>query len=386
MSWYGFFVFFYNLVFFMTFLAGGLYRVRRETPLAEEFMRVLRSVFLGLVILMAATYISRVKIYSRAVVIGQAGLAALIVPLFRQAIRAIHRELVKARFDLKRVLLVGTRAEALALTERLAGEAELGIDVVGYVNDDAGALGTTEKLSEIAERFKIQEVIIGESHQRDGALLPFLAYSRRRVIQIKMISSLARFLGTGVRVEELAGLSVFSMERKSFFRFERAIKRFTDFLIGVAVLPFVSIASLAVRICGTMHGRVKFFTEERVGKGGAAFSWPRAVGHAGREATDLVKPELCLSLIRGSVSLVGPPPLYAAQSVAFVGALSAVRPGITGKWRLSRQGAANQALEEEALGLESWSIGQDVSILAGTIKLICSGTYPAWFYSKGDSA
>ena len=386
MSWYGFFVFFYNLVFFMTFLAGGLYRVRRETPSAEEFMRVLRSVFLGLVILMAATYISRVKIYSRAVVIGQAGLAALIVPVFRQAIRAIHRALVKAQFDLKRVLLVGTREEALALTERLAGEAGLGIDVVGYINDGADALGTTEKLSEIAERFKIQEVIICESHQRDGALLPFLAYSRRRVIQIKMISSLARFLGTGVRVEELAGLSVFSMERKSFFRLERALKRFADCLVGIAALPFVSFASLAVRICGTMRGRVKFFTEERAGKGGTALSWPRAVGHAGREATDLVKPGLCLSLIRGSVSLVGPPPLHTAQSASFVETLRAVRPGITGRWRLSKQGAVKQVLEEEALGLESWSLGQDVSILVGTIKLMCSGSYPAWFYSKGDAA
>ena len=62
---------------------------------------------LGLVVLMAATYISRVRIYSRAVVIGQAGIAVFAVAFFRRAIREIHRELVKARFDLKRVVIVG---------------------------------------------------------------------------------------------------------------------------------------------------------------------------------------------------------------------------------------------------------------------------------------
>ena len=385
-SWYGFFIVFYNLVFFMTFLAGGLYRVRRETLPAEEFVRILRSVFLGLVILMAATYISRVKIYSRAVVIGHAGLAVPFVFLFRQAVRALHRGLVEARFDLKRVLLVGTREEALAVTERFAGEAGLGIDVVGYVNEGRDALGPPEKLPEIAERFKIQEVIICESHQRDKALIPFLAYSRRRVIQVKLISSLARLVGSGARAEDVAGLPVFSLERKSFFRFERALKRCADCVAGLAALPFVSCASLAVRMCGTMRGRVRFFGEERVGRGGARLSWPRAVDAAGNEIGDFVKPGLCLSLVRGSLSLVGPPPLYASQSAVFAEPLQAVRPGITGAWRLSRHGGAEEAVGGEMLGLESWSTGQDVNIIVQTIKLMCSGTYPAWFYSKGDAA
>ncbi len=387
-SWYGFFILFYNLVFFLTFLAGGLYRVRRETPSAEEFMRVLRSVFLGLVILMAATYLSRVRIYSRAVVLGQGALAVFIAALFRRGIRAMHDELVKARFDLKRVLVVGTREEALALTDRFAGAAELGIDVVGYVDDGEDALCAPEQLPEVVERFKIQEVIICESHQRDGALLPFLAHSRRRMIQMKMISPLARILGAGVRVEELAGLSVFSMERSSLFGFERALKRFVDCLAGIAALPLVSFVSLVVRVYGTISGRVKFFTEERLGKGGKALSWPRVVGPSGREAGDFAKPELFLSLIRGSLSLIGPPPLTRAQSLAFAGTLSSVRPGITGKWRYSRQGAAKQSLEEEMLALESWSMGLDVSILVETMGLMCAGIYPPWFCgtSKGDAA
>ena len=384
-GWYGFFILFYNLVFFIAFLAGGLYRVRRETPFSEEFVRIVRSVIIGLVVLMAATYLSRVRIYSRAVVIGQAMLVVFAVALFRRAIRQIHRGLVQARFDLKRVAIVGTKEEAVDLGERFAGASDLGVEVVGYVGEGADALGTAEDLSELVERFKIQEVLICESRQNDGALLPFLAHSRRRVIQIKIISPLARFLGTGVRVEEFAGVAVFSMERRILYRLERALKRLFDCIAGIAALPFVECASLGYRVYGSMGGRVAFFREERAGKGGRVFSWPRAVRASGREAGDAVKPALCLSLIRGSLSLVGPPPLYAGQALGFADALERVRPGITGHWRLSRQGSRKQVLEEETLGLESWSFGRDIMILMESIGPVVSGAYPRWFFTKGDA-
>jgi GT2 family glycosyltransferase/lipopolysaccharide/colanic/teichoic acid biosynthesis glycosyltransferase len=384
-SWYGFFIVFYNLVFFIAFLAGGLYRVSRETPFSEEFIRIVRSAALGLVVLMAATYISRVRVYSRAVVIGQAMLAVFAVAAFRRAIREIHRELVKARFDLKRAVVVGTEDEAVDLGERLAGAGELGIEVVGYVGEGAGALGTTEDLSDIVERFKIQKVFICESRQNDRALLPFLALSRRRMIQIKIVSPLARFLGVGVRVEEIAGVAVFSMERRVFYRFERSIKRFFDCIAGVAALPFVSVASLGYRVYGALGGTVAMFKEERVGEGGRLFLWPRAVRVSGREAGDPVKPELCLSLIRGSLSLVGPPPLYPGQAGRCADTLERVRPGITGGWRLSRKGSIKQVLEEETLGLESWSLGRDVIMLMESIGPVVTGTYPRWFFTKGDA-
>jgi hypothetical protein len=62
-----------------------------------------------------------------------------------------------------------------------------------------------------------------------------------------------------------------------------------------------------------------------------------------------------------------------------------VRPGITGRWRLSRGGSRREALDEEALGFESWSLERDVLTFMESIGLLCSGTYPRWFFSKGDA-
>jgi hypothetical protein len=42
-------------------------------------------------------------------------------------------------------------------------------------------------------------------------------------------------------------------------------------------------------------------------------------------------------------------------------------------------------LEEEALGLESWSFGRDIIILMESIGPVVSGAYPRWFFTKGDT-
>lgn len=384
-SWYGYLILFYNIIFLVIFLFGGLYRIHRETPRAEELMRVTRSVILGFVILLAATYISRVRIYSRAVLIGQALLALFTVSFLRLAVRQAHRELVKARFDLRRVLLVGAREEALRLTEELSGNPELGIDVVGYVDGGADSLGSLENIPEIAERFKVQEVLVCESHEKNPALAPFLSFSRGRMIEVKVVSSLARFLGAGVRVESLAGIPVFSLQRRTLVQLERALKRAGDVAAGLVWLPIASFGSLACRMYGTMGGKTRFWNETRAGRGCAPLSWPRAAVGSGRELGDVVKPQLCLALISGRLSLVGPPPLYPTQTAGMSAELSAERPGITGAWRLDRGGQLDRSLEDEAFRIGSWSIWGDLIIVVESLGIFCSGFYPAWFRSEGEA-
>jgi len=385
-SWYGFFILFYNLVFVVIFLFGGLYRVRRETPFAEELTKIARSVFLGLVLLMAATYISRVRIYSRAVLVGQAFFAVITVTALRAAVRLVHRELVKARFDLKRVLLVGDRDEALGLAGRLAAATELGIDPVGYVDGGGDSLGRVADIPDIVERFKVQEILVCRSRENDPALMPLLAQSRGRSIQVKVVSPLARFLGGGVRVDSLAGVGVFSLQGRSFPRLERAAKRVGDFAGGLLALAPASFASLVVWLYATMGGGVRRFNEERLGAGGRPVVWPRVATRSGRELSDIVKPRLCLALIAGSASLVGPPPLYPDQAGAIPGAQPNERPGITGTWRLQRGVTLARSLEDAALERVSWSIWRDLVVLVASAGVILSGSYPEWFHRGGDAS
>jgi FlaA1/EpsC-like NDP-sugar epimerase len=214
-SWYAVYIVFSNVIYFLAFLYSGLYRIRRETPPRSEFLRIARAILLGFVIVLAATYLSRVRIHSRAVLLGQAALTIPAVFLVRQLFRAAHRMLVRARLDLKRTLLVGTNKEIAEYAPRLAPSSAMGIDIVKMAADPASAPSVLDELLRIVETLMIQEVYMLPSFQTDEFLDSLLERSKGKMIQIKAVSPLSHFAGGDVRVEGVGGISLFSIERRS---------------------------------------------------------------------------------------------------------------------------------------------------------------------------
>jgi len=382
-DWYRFFILFYNLIYLVTFLFSGLYRIRRETPRSEEFFQVTRAILLGVAILLASTYLARVRIYSRAVVLGQAVFTILAVFGFRQILRGLHRELVRSNFDLKRVLLIGSEGEVRKFTAQLANVPELGIEVVGCINDGPESLGSIQDIGKVVEKFKVQEVIVLPSYQGDKSLLPLIVYSRDRMIQIRVVSPLASILGSNVRVEELAGVHMFSIERGVASIVLNGLKRVIDIFSALLLLPFVSLLSLGYLLYSRMTGRIHFFGEVRRGAGGRRIVWPRAVTSSGNEAGDVFKARIFMYLLTGHLSLVGPPPLPPSRFESEAGGVYNVRPGITGKWRILSTDGWREAVEREMLDLQNWSFTRDILILIQSVGAIASGVYPPWFHEEG---
>lgn len=381
LEWYYFFILFYNLISLLTFLFSGLYRIRRETVWVDEFFRVARSIFLVLVIMTAATYLTRIRIYSRMVLLGQAVIGIFAVACLRRFIRSIHHELVRARFDLKRVLLLGARDEVERLSSRLAASPELGVDVVGHINDGPDSLGTVRELPAIVERFKVQEVIILPSYQGGSALLPFLMHSRGRMIQVRIVSPLARMLGRGARVEEMGGVHVFSVERGGLFLFWSGLKHAIDFAAALLLLPISAFLSAPYRMYGTITGRVHFFREARLSNG-RQVRWPRGVRAGGGEVSDFLKYELFALVLGGRLSFTGPPPSLPWWSMGEIaGETSMFNAGITGAWRISSSADWRTAIENEMLEMQNWSFTRVIVILAQSIPALFTGTYPDWFYN-----
>jgi len=385
MSWYMNFIYFYNLIYFVTFFFSGLYRIRRETSWFDEFVDIAKAALIGVVILMASTYLTKVRVFSRAVVLGQALLIIISVGGFRQVLRAVHRELVKAAFDLKRVLLVGSGDEVEEITERLLSDPRLGIEIVGFVNDSAGSLGTPAEIPEIIERFKVQEVIVLSSYRNVETILPLLMHSSGRMIQIRTVMPIARFLGSGARIEEFVGLPMFSIERGVVHLFWKGLKRTTDTILSAVILPFSLVAALFCFVCGKLTGRIRFHVERRVGLGGRELTVPRVAFSSGREGGDLFKPLLFLQVFAGRMSLVGPPPLRASQRRG-VGSAEIIdyKPGITGAWRLSAEAPVSEVIEAEFASLQNRSLRRELSILIRSLRLAFSGRYPGWFDTEGD--
>ncbi len=384
LDWYTFFILFYNCIFFMAFLFGGLYGIHRETGAALEFSRVARSVFVTFAILLGATYLARIRIYSRAVLGAQAIFTLVLVFGLRRMIRMFHRQLVRASFDLKRVVLAGNEIEVAEFNDLAMSDPGFGIDIVGHISERPDSLGPVTRLDEIIEKFRIQEIIILPSHLEQGSVLPFLSGSGRRMLEIKIVSPAARFIGRGVRVERLGSKYIFSIEHGAQFLFLRAFQRVCDVLAALVVIPFSVLFSGFYRIIAGRKGKMRFFSEERIGYLGKLFAWPRTVKSSGTEAADIFKTRIWLDLLAGKVSLVGPPPLLPSWHMDDGRMPQRVKPGITGLWRILPSDGWVSAVEDEIIESRLRSVTDYLEILFRSPGICKSGIYPGWFFNKGE--
>ncbi len=383
LSWYRYFIPFYNLIFFFSFLFGRLYRIRRETDFVEEFGKITRVILIGLALLMTSTYLLRIRIYSRAVILGQGALSVFLVFSFRRLVRAVHRFFVKAGFDHKRVVLAGNKEETKNFLAALSSSPGFGIDIVGHINNEEGSLGRSNDIENIIERFKIQEIFIFPSFQSMGEILPVIVGSEYSSVQVRIVSPLARFLGSGVRVDRIGNNYLFSIEKSPLFQLKKWAIRTMDIMFSFILLPFSITLSLILRLYGMITGHISFYKEKRYTAGKREMLWPRIVFESGREVGDIFKVELYFLILTGRLSFVGLPVLLTEKELTtFGGAENRFRPGITGRWRISRLDHTVSSVRDEVVELRKQSLTNYLLIIFKSAFVWFSGRYPDWFYSE----
>ncbi|MBN1884964.1 MAG: glycosyltransferase [Candidatus Krumholzibacteriota bacterium] len=373
LDWYRVFILFSSLVFVGTFAFSGLYRVQRGTHWTEESIRVARAVFLVFTILLAATYLGRIRIYSRAVLLSQAVFSIILVAFFRRIVRIVHRQLVRTSFDLKRVLLVGSAKEAAAARRLFTADRDTGIDVVGAVTGEEGSLCAIGDLSAAIELHKIQEIVVLPSrHERE--LLVSVLLHRGKSVPVRIASPLAGLIGQTARVDEIGGLSLFSVGGGGGGAMRRLSARCLD-VAAAAILLVVSCAAwTAAAIAGRAPRRRR---ETRFGSNKRAIRWPRALRADGRDASDLLNPTLFVYLLTGRLALAGPPAVFDTRDLP--PDPPAARPGIAGRWRYAGAPDARTAIEDELLAMRNRRFTGDLVTIARSLRVMAAGRYPDWF-------
>lgn len=382
LSWYKYFVIFYNMIFFLSFLFGGMYRIHRETTGPGEFGRIVKVVLAGLAVLMASTYLSRIRMYSRAVIIGQAGLAVFLVFILRRIIRAAHRIFVRAGFDHKRVLLAGSPAEVERFSENASSYPGLGIDIAGYVNGSGSSLGNIDGISGILDRFKVQEIFIFPSFQSREVVRSVMEEALGRSVEVSMVSSIGQFLGTSVRVNRMGDTYLLSAELGILIRLRQFIIRVIEIFLALVLIPVSLICYLALRIYGWVSGgRVDIYREKRYSLRGRELWWPRVSFASGREGSDLFKPSLFAGVLTGRFRLIGSPLMLRRPESSSIGAGG----GISGRWRLDRRRFDMAALLDEAVEMRRTTVSGYIVLLFKSLPRLLTGTYPGWFYKEGKN-
>jgi lipopolysaccharide/colanic/teichoic acid biosynthesis glycosyltransferase len=202
--------------------------------------------------------------------------------------------------------------------------------------------------------------------------------------------------------------------RDHFYR--RYFKRFMDVLLVLIALPIILPTVLCLAALIAAQGHSPFYRQERVGRGGLAFTmwklrsmvpnadkrlqdhlasdeqakreWdtfqklecdPRItpLGRMLRKSSLDELPQLWNVLV-GDMSLVGPRPMLPEQKPLYPGhAYFLLRPGVTGLWQISDRNASTfaQRAEFDAVYERELSFVTDVKVLVATVGVVfrCTG-------------
>ncbi len=388
------------------FQLAGLYRIRRERSKADEAFAQVRGVTLTTILLVAATFFIRSESYSRLVMLIFWGLDLALVFGVRLGIREVLRHLRRRGRFLRHVLIVGAGPLGREVAETLRGHPELGLRVVGFLDDHLPVgervegrevLGDYNAVHSVVQSHRVSQIFVAlplEAHQQ---LMKILNALEGELVDIKVVPDILQFITLRSAVEELDGLPIIGLSESPITGWSRLAKRLFDLSyasLGLLLLsPVFALIALAIKL--SSPGPV-FYKQERMGLDGRRFLmykfrtmieraedetgpiWAAPhdarrirVGSILRRLSLDELPQL-LNVIMGEMSLVGPRP----ERPYFVDQFKArvpqymlrhkVKSGMTGwaqvnGWR--GQSSIERRIEYDLYYIENWSLAFDLKIL-----------------------
>ena len=418
------FVFSVLPVWLLVFALEGLYRVGSARRGFDELAGIFVGVSLGVLLVMAAIFLTNTELNSRVILIYAYVLSLGFVWLGRWFIRSIQQLFYRYGVGLRRTVLIGSNNVALQLAAEMIHRSELGYAYLGYVEPENKAkkvpglgkrLGSIDDLSEIINRQYPNELIVADSSLSDSTMLQILSLSNERRIDLRLSPNILGVQTSHVTYQAMAGIPLIEVQRTPLQGWGRVLKRVADVVgafVGIVVFsPLMIVTALAVRL--TSAGPI-IYKNERVGQEKELFNTYKfrtmrieyCVGDqyggtaALKQEEELIQspkntrtgalykiaddPRLTpigdflrktsldefpqfFNVLFGTMSLVGPrphQPREVAKYKPWQEKLFTIKPGITGMAQIS--GRSNLDFDDEARldisYIENWSPWLDLSI------------------------
>lgn len=392
---------------------ADMYDLRLVADRRELFVRLLRSLAATTLILAAVYFWFPILIVGRGVFLLTTAFIILAILASRLLFEFASSQVQPG----ERLLLIGTTPAAVALAQEIhERQAELGVEIVGFVDPDParvgtvlfnpGVIGTIDDIPSIVRDRNVDRVVVS------------LADARGRLDMVKLLEiklSGVTFDHLATVYEEYTGKIAVENLRPSWMIFSEGFrkskvqlgaKRLLD--IVTASVGLVLAAPLALFVVAliklTSPGPI-FYRQERVGLNGRTFMvvkfrsmrvdaeantgpvWAQKndarVTPVGRflRRTRLDEIPQLWNALRGDMSMVGPRPerpgfvADLTRQIPFYGQRHVVKPGVTG-WAQVRYtyGAsvedALQKLQYDLYYIKNMSVALDLFVMFQTVKTV----------------
>ena len=400
------------LIFQLTLHFRDVYDFRSTATFPQFFSR------LGQALLLATGFLTLIYYFLPDLTVGRGVLiiSLILVSIFLTVWHTLLRVYVGVRSPRSSILVLGTGRLARELVTEILRRPELGLGVVGFVDDNPSLVGTSvvnpkvlgmsRDLSEIVMANNVDRVVVELQDRRGRLPIHDLLHLKTRGIAIEDATSMYERVCGKIAIENLKpSWMIFN----SGFEVSGGMllqKRLLSLAISLGLLilfaPFMLLIALAIKL--DTLGPV-FLRQERVGKDGKLFTlwkfrsmiadaekesgpvWasendPRVtrVGRLLRRARLDELPQL-FNVLRGDMSMVGPRPerphfvRELAEQIPFYHLRHAVKPGITGWAQINYEygnsvGDAVEKLQYELFYIKNLSLVLDALIVLQTIKIV----------------
>jgi sugar transferase (PEP-CTERM system associated) len=393
----------------------GIYRRDMQTTFGAMFGRTLLALAVGVPVAYAGFALlpngePAQKVMGYTVLFALCGLV-----LVRQSLQ-IGRNI---GLGAKRVLIVGTGAEARLIEDSLRTVRHPRFDVVGFYQtggehcesiDSDRLISRSLALRDVVERLEVKEVIVAVREQRGGVLpLRELLDCRVRGVPVTDISGFYEKVRGEVRIDSLKASWLIYGNGFEQGYVRTLVKRVFDLaasiVLSVIAAPIMLVTAIAIAL--ESPGPI-IYRQERVGRGGRLFTvlkfrsmrvdaekdgvarWASAadprITRVGRFIRKMRIDELpqLLNVLTGEMSFVGPRPERPSfvsqlkEQIPFYDLRHSVKPGLTG-WAQVRYsyGAsvddARTKLQYDLYYVKNHSLFLDFLILIETVRVIVFG-------------
>ncbi|MCD6165808.1 sugar transferase [bacterium] len=408
------------LFWILLFFFFGLYRSWYAQSRFDEFVALLKTITIGVVVIFLVTIDLRRDLAnplptSRMMILSYWVVLLFVVGTGRMALRTFQRKLLELGIGVRNTIIVGSGNRAKDLMTKVQQYPALGYQVVGLVTMEKNAepppgfLGTLEQMPEIIKQKDVQEVLIALEEQDRQRVVEVIGQCNGLDVGLKIVPDLYDIVVGQARTNQIYGFPLIEILPELMPLWERRLKRLVD--LGVALIVLVGFLPVwilvAILIKIDSRGPI-FYKQERVGRNGKIFTmlkfrsmvdkaeeltgpvWadeddPRItrVGKLIRRLRIDEVPQL-INVLKGDMSLIGPRPerpFFVEQlqkEIPYYNRRLRVRPGITGWAQIKHEydrslDDVRKKLQYDLFYLENMSLRMDLKILLNTIHVMLRG-------------
>ncbi len=402
----------------------GMYRSFRLKKVPEILWIIFQSLFLSFVVFTSASYVFNIDDMSRSFVALFFGFTVVFLVWAKLIIVLLFRRFRTSGFNFRNLLVVGTSEKALEFVTYLKAHRDLGLNVVGLIDDyDGVQVGTTVEGTKILGNLKdVPKILKDNVIDYAVFIVPteHLAKIEPALLECELVGVTSSVAMNFIDLRFTMGkeTSLMNIPMITFERTEHSIsaivfKRLIDIIVSFVGLVVISPIYFAIILIIKLTSKgPAYFAQERVGLNGRIFKLfkfrtmvvdaeeklkelqafnemkgpafkmendPRItkIGRFLRKYSLDELPQLW-NVFHGDMSLVGPrPPLPSEvkQYDTWHQRRLSMRPGITCLWQVGGRNRISDFDEWVRLDLkyiDNWSLALDFKILLQTIPAVLS--------------